>query len=84
MKKKRVTKMIDMYKKEVEFRREQYETRMKYFKDCVNNESETDCFERNAINYLTTMMELKSHIQELQSHVFFLEGMLGGTESDNG
>ncbi len=53
-----ITKSLDVKKAELEQRRE-------HFSIFCHNEIKSSCFERNAINDLLVMQQLKSEIEEL-------------------
>mgnify|MGYP003372144487 FL=1 len=54
-------------------KKEEYNKKLYHFKIMVENESGTGCFERNAINDLLVMDELKAEIEELDRMVTLLE-----------
>lgn len=53
-------------KNRLELKTKELETRQTNFMIMCNNEINTSCFERNAINDLMVMMQLKVEIKELE------------------
>lgn len=60
---------MDYLIKHLEWMKEEYANRQKWFKTDVENMDNDSNFERNAINSLAVMMDLKSRISELEKTI---------------
>lgn len=60
---------MDYLEKHLGWMKEEYENRQKWLKRDVENMENDSNFERNAINSLAVMMDLKSRISELEKTI---------------
>lgn len=70
-----MNKMYETVIKRLENKREELKKNQEYFKVMCNNEMDSKTFERNAINDLLIMQQLKSEISELE-HLSMMYQML--------
>ena len=59
--------IVEVLEKKLTSANEELETRKNYFLLMVNNEINTSCFEKNAINELLVMMECKNRIKTIEA-----------------
>lgn len=59
-------KVFDIIVKRLEDKMNELKEKQEYFLIICNNEISSSCFERNAINDLIVMQQLKSEIEELE------------------
>lgn len=59
-------KVFDIIVKRLEDKKSELKEKQEHFLIMCNNEISSSCFERNAINDLIVMQQLKSEIEELE------------------
>lgn len=59
-------KVFDIIVKRLEDKKNELKEKQEHFMVMCNNEISSSCFERNAINDLIVMQQLKSEIEELE------------------
>lgn len=67
---KNITERLSAKKSELKQRQE-------HFSIFCHNEMQSSCFERNAINDLLVMQQLKSEIEELEHWELFMRAQMG-------
>lgn len=72
-----MNKMYETVIKRLENKKEELNKNQEYFKVMCNNEMDSKTFERNAINDLLLMQQLKSEIAELE-HLEMMYRMVNG------
>lgn len=67
-----MTNNIEVLQGRLKSKKEAYKKRQSYLQFTVESEADSDTFESNAIGELTTMLQLKSEIRELEFALLIL------------
>ncbi len=69
-------KMYDIVLNRLNNKKSELQQKQEYFKVMCHNEMNSQCFERNAINDLIIMQQLKSEIEELEHFELLVRGLM--------